>query len=250
MQKAIVTGHSKGLGEGIAAALLEQGIAVLGVSRGPAMQLTERFSGLLTESAVDLSDSTALSAWMAGAALHDFVQGAETILLVNNAGTVQPVGALQDQDPMDVLRAVTLNVAAPLALAAAVVEVRGDAECKILHISSGAGRSAYPGWSVYCATKAALDQHARAVALDGGAGGQGVRICSLAPGVIDTAMQEQIRATPSEHFPARARFVALHRDGQLSTAAQAASRIVDYLLADSFGSMPVDDLRGTPELRP
>ena len=241
MQKAIVTGHSKGLGEGIAAALLEQGIAVLGVSRGPAMQLTERFSGLLTESAVDLSDSTALSAWMAGAALHDSVQGAETILLVNNAGTVQPVGALQDQDPMDVLRAVTLNVAAPLALAAAVVEVRGDAECKILHISSGAGRSAYPGWSVYCATKAALDRHAEAVLLDGVAG---VRCVSLAPGVIDTGMQGEIRSATSEQFPMLEKFIAMKEEGALQSAEATGADIVRFLLADEFGSVAVADIRG------
>ena len=239
--KAIVTGHSKGLGEGIAAALLEQGIAVLGVSRGPGMQLTERRAALLTESAVDLSDSTALSAWLAGAALHDFVQGAATILLVNNAGTVQPVGALQDQDPMDVLRAVTLNVAAPLALAAAVVEVRGDAQCKILHISSGAGRSAYPGWSVYCATKAALDRHAEAVALDAS---EGVRCVSLAPGVIDTGMQGEIRSATAAQFPMLERFIALKEEGGLQSAHATGADIVTFLLGDGFGSVPVADIRG------
>jgi benzil reductase ((S)-benzoin forming) len=239
--KAIVTGHSKGLGEGIAAALLAQGIAVLGVSRGPAMQLTERFSGLLTESEVDLGDHASLSTWMAGSVLHDFVQGADTILLVNNAGTVQPVGALQDQDPLEVLRAVTLNVAAPLALAAAVVEVRGDAPCKILHISSGAGRSAYPGWSVYCATKAALDRHAEAVALDAS---EGVRCVSLAPGVIDTGMQGEIRSATSEQFPMLERFIALKEEGGLQSAEETGADIVRFLLADGFGTVPVADIRG------
>jgi benzil reductase ((S)-benzoin forming) len=238
--KAIVTGHSKGLGEGIAAALLAQGIAVLGVARGPAMQLTERFAGLLTESTMDFSDSTALSAWVGGAVLHDFVQDADTILLVNNAGTVQPVGALQDQDPLDVLRAVTLNVAAPLALAAAVVEVRGDADCRILHISSGAGRSAYPGWSVYCATKAALDRHAEAVALDAS---EGVRCVSLAPGVIDTGMQGEIRSATEEQFPMLARFIAMKDEGALQSAASTGADIVAFLLADGFGSVPVADIR-------
>lgn len=239
--KAIVTGHSKGLGEGIAAALLAQGIAVLGLSRRPAMQLTERFSGLLTESEVDLADHASLSAWMAGSVLHDFVQGADTILLVNNAGTVQPVGALQDQDPLEVLRAVTLNVAAPLALAAAVVEVRGDADCKILHISSGAGRSAYPGWSVYCATKAALDRHAEAVALDAS---EGVRCVSLAPGVIDTGMQGEIRSATSEQFPMLERFIALKEEGGLQSAEATGADIVAFLLADGFGTVPVADIRG------
>jgi benzil reductase ((S)-benzoin forming) len=239
--KAIVTGHSKGLGEGVAAALLAQGIAVLGVSRGPSLQLTEKFPGLLVESEADLSDHAALSAWLAGSAVHDFVQGAATILLVNNAGTVQPVGQLQDQDPLEVLRAVTLNVAAPLALAAAVVEVRGDADCRILHISSGAGRSAYPGWSVYCATKAALDRHAEAVVLDGA---QGVRCVSLAPGVIDTGMQGEIRSATPEQFPMLERFVAMKEEGALQSAEETGARIVAFLLADGFGEVPVSDIRG------
>lgn len=241
MQKAIVTGHSKGLGEGIAAALLAQGIPVLGIARGSAMQLSKAFPALLTEEEVDLSDSAALSAWLAGSAIHDFVQGADTILLVNNAGTVQPVGPLQDQDPMAVLRAVTLNVAAPLALAAAVVEVRGDALCKILHVSSGAGRSAYPGWSVYCATKAALDRHAEAVLLDGDAG---VRCVSLAPGVIDTGMQGEIRGATPEQFPLLARFIAMKEEGALQSAQETGEKIVAYLMADSFGGVAVADIRG------
>ena len=245
MIKAIVTGHTQGLGAAIAQALLARGIGVLGLARGTAPGMAAR------QQRLDLADSAALGAWLDSGHLQEFIAEAATLLLVNNAGSLQAVGPLHEQDPMAIARTVSVNVTAPLMLAAALgAAMAGKGGLRILHVSSGAARQAYPGWSVYCATKAALDQHARAVALDGGAGGQGVRICSLAPGVIDTAMQEQIRATPSEHFPARARFVALHRDGQLSTAAQAASRIVDYLLADSFGSMPVDDLRGTPELRP
>lgn len=241
MQKAIVTGHTKGLGAGIAAALLAQGIAVLGVARGPAQQLAARFPALLTEEAVDLSDSTALSAWLGGAALHDFVQGADTILLINNAGTVQPVGQLQDQDPLAVVRAVTLNVAAPLALAAAVVEVRGDIPCRILHISSGAGRSAIPGWSVYCATKAALDRHAEAVAQDGD---DTVRCVSLAPGVIDTEMQGEIRSATAAQFPMLERFIAMKEEGTLQSADATGADIVRFLLADGFGVLPVADIRG------
>lgn len=235
--KAIVTGHSKGLGEGIVNALMKQGIAVLGVSRGAA----PAGSPLLAQAEVDLSDAAALSAWIAGPELRDFVEGADTILLVNNAGTVQPVGPLAGQAPDDVLRAVTLNVAAPLALAAAVVAAKGDAACRILHISSGAGRSAYPGWSVYCATKAALDRHAEAVAQDGD---DKVRCVSLAPGVIDTGMQGEIRASSAESFPMLARFIALKEEGGLQSAEQTGESIVAYLLADAFGSKPVADIRG------
>ncbi|MGE5651882.1 MAG: SDR family NAD(P)-dependent oxidoreductase, partial [Bacillota bacterium] len=99
----------------------------------------------------------------------------------------------------------------------------------------------YPGWSVYCATKAALDHHARAVVLDKN---DALRICSLAPGVIDTGMQAEIRASSLEQFPLRERFDALKRDGALTAPDDGAARLVDYLLSDSFGRDPVADLRG------
>lgn len=239
--KAIVTGHTKGLGAGIAAELLARGVPVLGIARGQAASLAQAYSGLLTEVRLDLGDPRQLAAWLAGDDLHDFLEECPVVLLVNNAGTVQPVGALDVQDPAAVAMAVGLNVTSPLMLSAAVAKAQHPEECRILHVSSGAGRNAYPGWSIYCASKAALDHHARAVALDAR---PGVKICSLAPGVIDTGMQAEIRATPVERFPMRARFVDMKQHGQLRTAAECARDVVDYLLAPGFGNEPVDDLRG------
>jgi len=143
------------------------------------------------------------------------------------------------------VRAVSLNVAAPLALAAAFVQAAPQAERRILHISSGAGRSAYPGWSVYCATKAALDLHARAIQLDRdtNVGDTTVKACSLAPGVIDTDMQATIRTTPDADFPLRQRFVDMKETGTLISPEDCARALVDYLLAARFGAEPVDDLR-------
>ena len=238
--KAVLSGHTKGLGEAIATELLGRGIPVLGLARGRSDEPARHFGSLLAQVRLDLSDCAALAAWLAGPQLQAFLSGATTVLLVNNAGVVHPVGALAAQDPAAVMRAVSLNVTAPLMLSAAMVRAATDAQSRVVHISSGAGRSAYPGWSVYCATKAALDQHARAVALDAL---PGVRICSLAPGVIDTGMQAEIRATSAERFPMRQRFVELHRRGALTAPAECAARLVDYLLADRFGEEPVDDLR-------
>lgn len=238
--KAIVTGHTKGLGEAIASDLLTRDIPVLGLARTFSDAMQARCSGLLSQIEIDLADATALGNWLAGSALRHFLAGDNAILLINNAGVVQPVGTLLDQDPLAVARAVTLNIAAPMMLSAAVVALSQGAERRILHVSSGAGRNAYPGWSVYCATKAALDQHARAVALDAV---PGVRICSLAPGVIDTDMQAEIRATPPDRFPLRERFVELERAGELSPPQRTARAVVEYMLATGFGREPVDDLR-------
>lgn len=235
MKKAIVTGHTRGLGAAIAAELQGRGIAVLGLARGRA-----ELPGI-DQVELDMADPAALQAWLAGDALRGFLAGADEVLLVNNAGVVTPVGPLAAQAPGEVLRAVALNVAAPLALAAAFVQAAPQAGRRILHISSGAGRNAYPGWSVYCATKAALDHHARSVLMDGD---KRVRACSLAPGVIDTDMQATIRATPDAHFPMRERFVELKQTGTLVSPDECARAAVDYLLAPDFGSEPVDDLRG------
>ncbi|TFW35003.1 SDR family oxidoreductase [Massilia horti] len=238
--KAIVTGHTRGLGAAIAGELLGRGVPVLGLARGRADELAARYPGLLEQVELDLADSAQLAAWLGSGALAGYLGGEYQVALVNNAGVVSPIGPLSDHDPLAVMRAVVLNVAAPLALAAAVVRATPHAERRILHISSGAGRSAYPGWSVYCATKAALDQHARASALDGD---PAVRICSLAPGVIDTGMQAEIRATPEARFPMRERFVQMKALGALADAHVTAGIIIDYLLDASFGEQPVDDLR-------
>ncbi|HQN12780.1 MAG TPA: SDR family oxidoreductase [Quisquiliibacterium sp.] len=241
MIKAIVTGHSRGLGAAIAAGLLARGIAVLGLARARHPDLAGTRPELFDQVALDLSDTQAVTQWLGSGALDAWLADAGTVLLVNNAGVVQPIGPLPLQDVTTIGTAVALNVAAPLMLAAATAARRRQgADCRILHVSSGAGRHVFPGWSVYCATKAALDHHARAVVLDNT---PGVRICSLAPGVIDTDMQAEIRATGLERFPVRERFDAMKREGALASAEDCAARIVDHLLSDAFGTVPVADLR-------
>ena len=234
MKKVIVTGHTRGLGAAIAAELKARGLAVLGLARG-----RSALDGI-EQAEVDMADPAALQAWLAGPTLRDFLAGADAVYLVNNAGVVTPVGPLAAQEPAAVLQAVMLNVGAPLTLAAAFVQAAPESTRRILHVSSGAGRNAYPGWAVYCATKAALDQHARAVQLDGD---PQVLAVSLAPGVIDTDMQAAIRATPDANFPLRERFVELKDTGGLTSPEDCARNLADYLLAPGFGREAVDDLR-------
>lgn len=238
--RAIVTGHSRGLGAGIAAALLARGVPVLGIARGANPALASRFSRELEEEQVDLSRDEAAGKWLKSGRLERFLERTSTAILVNNAGLLQPIGPLQSQDPADVWRATSVNVGAALALSAAFVQATEHCDDRrILHISSGAGRKAYAGWSVYCATKAALDHHARAVDLDRT---PKLRICSLAPGVIDTEMQAEIRASTVERFPEKERFVALKREGSLRSPDRVGRLTVDFLLDRSFGTDAIAEL--------
>ena len=66
---------------------------------------------------------------------------------------------------------------------------------RVVNISSGAASSPYAGWSVYCASKAGLDHFTRCVGLEQRGQAFPVTCIALAPGVIDTGMQEVIRAS-------------------------------------------------------
>jgi len=238
--RAIVTGHTRGLGAAIATQLLQRDIAVLGLSRSRDPELAARFPQRFRDTALDLADTTAVAVWLAGSALREFVADAGCVLLFNNAGVVEPIGPLETQDVTAVARAVNLNVAAPMMFASALAALDTDAERRIVHVSSGAARNAYAGWSVYCATKAALDHHARAVALDAN---DRLRIGSVAPGVVDTGMQATIRSTSEARFPQRERFEQLKQNNQLTSPEAAGLKLVDYALSDAFGTQPVTDVR-------
>lgn len=244
----VVTGHSRGLGAALARCALAQGAAVLGLSRQVLAGGLPRAHGQFTETQLDLADPIALQDWLATGALAAWLTGARQAVLVNNAGTVMPMGAAgglaaqgNGQGPHALAQAVALNVTAPLMLTDAFVAATAQcADRRVVHVSSGAGRSAYPGWSTYCATKAALDMHARATQLDTVAG---LRVASVAPGVIDTDMQADIRSSRLADFPMQARFVAMKHEGQLADAADVGTRLLAYVLSDAFGRDPTPDLR-------
>jgi benzil reductase ((S)-benzoin forming) len=238
--RAIVTGHSRGLGAAIADQLLSRDIAVLGIARHQRPDLADRYGDRLQEVELDLSDVGAVTLWLETRTFAGFLAGSHTALLINNAGLLQPIGPLQSQDVGDVGRAGSVNVTAALMLSATFAQATSPkVDRRILHVSSAAGHKAYRGWAIYCASKAALDHHARAVALDET---PGLRICSVAPGLIDTDMQTEIRASSLDDFPDRPRFDEFKERGQLRPPREVAARLVDYLLSARFGSKPVVDL--------
>ncbi|GAA6181211.1 MULTISPECIES: SDR family NAD(P)-dependent oxidoreductase [unclassified Shimia] len=237
MKKAIVTGHSKGLGAGLVAPLIAAGFEVLGVSRSALGTTDDK----LAEVALDLADVEAVSAFANGELVAAFLAGATEAVLINNAGIVDPVAPIGRQDPALVARAISVNITGPLLLSNAFVgATQGAADRRLAHISSGAGRNPYTGWSVYCATKAALDHHARAMNEDGV---DGLKVESIAPGVIDTGMQETIRATPAENFAILDQFKAMKEEGALAQAQDTADKICAHILGASFGQEIITDVR-------
>lgn len=239
--KAIITGHSRGLGAAMAENLLERQIGVLGLSRSLNESLQERYTDLLQQRSIDMTVPANLVAWLESDELSGFLAEDEQVMLINNAGIVDPIGPAGSLDHDTITRAVGLNVTAPLLLADAfIAATNGRAERRIMHVSSGAGRNAYAGWSIYCATKAALDHHAATVKQDEC---PNLRIASVAPGVIDTEMQTTIRSTPAERFVNRDTFVQLKETGALASPEQRGREMVDFLMAEGFGQNAIADIR-------
>ena len=235
----IITGHSQGLGAALAEQWLSKGARVVGISRGSNAELRAQYPERLIEVSLDLMDTDALCQWLKNdAAWGEWCEEQRVLWLFNNAGTVSPSLLLGNQGGEAVAKAVALNVQAPLILSDAVAALRSPSlGCNIVHISSGAAHKPYPGWSVYGACKAALDQHAR----NANAERNGVDVVSIAPGVVDTAMQAHLRS--SKDFPNQERFIDLHSQKQLQSPSETAALIVQYCLGERFGKQPVVDLR-------
>ncbi|MDC7698200.1 SDR family NAD(P)-dependent oxidoreductase [Vogesella indigofera] len=240
MNGYVVTGASRGLGAALTAQLLRDGGRVVAVARD--CSALPEHPQLITLDA-DLADSSLLPLLLerALAALGD----CDSLTLINNAGTVQPIAQVGAYPPGAAEQAIALNLTAPLLLCDAFVahSAGHGGVRRVLNISSGAAANPYPGWSVYCASKAGVDHFTRTLAAEQQGAAKPLLAVSLYPGVIDTSMQGEIRAADPAQFPHKPRFDALKADGQLTSPAAAAAAIVTYLHSAAFGSVPVLDIR-------
>jgi benzil reductase ((S)-benzoin forming) len=244
----IVTGASRGMGAAIAEQLLQPEHAVLCISRRTHPTLTALAAArgaTLWQWTRDLAEAAPvadeLAAWLAALPPDAHAE----VNLINNAALLSRIGPVDEDDPAAMLRALRVGLEAPLLLSAAFVRATAawPGRRRILNISSGLGRRAMAGSAVYCAVKAGLDHLSRAMALDEAGRPNGVRIVSLAPGVIDTDMQVQLRSADDRGFPDKPRFVALQTQGQLSSPAEAARRVIEFLRRPDFGDTVIADVR-------
>ena len=239
---SIVTGASRGLGRAVAEQLLARGHQLVSISRQPPEGL---HSPLLQHWSADLADARAVAARLNDWLVERGPDAFDALHLINNAGVISRLAPLGDITSTDLANAVRVGLEAPMLLSAAFLRAtRGWPQPrKVVLVSSGLGRRAMAGSASYCAAKAGLDHLARALALEESARPDGARIVSLAPGVIDTDMQVQLRSADPASFPERQRFIGLQAAGQLDSPAQAAARLLAYLDRADFGSNPVADVR-------
>ncbi len=234
----VVTGASRGLGAAMVRQLLGQGHHVVAAARGPAPDQAVG-PGRLDWTRLDLADGAAARGWVMRA-----LEGCprpERAALILNAGAVQPVVPVPALQPDALDAHMRLNLVSPMLTAAGFLDATAgwSVPRRILAISSGAARRGIAHWSAYCASKAGLDGFVRALNAEQ-ADRSDVKAVSLAPGVIDTAMQAVIRDVDA---PERDRFRTLHEEGRLTSPDDAAMAILAYLDRNDFGAVEIDDIR-------
>lgn len=220
---AFVTGVSSGIGEALAKKLLSLNYRVNGIGRSCTIEHANfSFQNL------DLSNTNAVKNFE----FEPNVVG--EVLLVNNAGIVGEIGPIGDIKSNAIEEIIATNVTAPLILCNKFIQTYLHQKLKlhIINISSGAGKRAIDGWATYCSSKAALDlfsctiqEEMLARKIDG------VFVHAVAPGVVDTKMQGQIRSASPQKFFASQRFHDLKNNNELAspeTVAESLVKLIKY----------------------
>lgn len=204
----VITGASRGIGAAAARVFAAAGakVALLARSEGEIDALAAEIGPAALALRCDVADWASVQQ-----AVATVVQRFGRLdVLVNNAGTIDPIARLADVDPAAWGRAVDVNLKGVFhGLRAAIPVMRAQGVGTIITVSSGAARAALEGWSSYCAGKAGALMLTQAAHLEEGP--HGIRVLGLSPGTVATEMQVKIKASginpvsqldPAVHIPA------------------------------------------------
>ena len=242
MRKFFITGSSKGLGQAITELLLEEpDVNVTGLSRTNSLEHA-RFTHL----PIDLGEVDNLPGIVDGFFRDN--SSFEEVVLINNAGYLGDIQYMGDLDHEEFIKVLNVNITAPAILMNAFIRNFKDSVGKkvIINIGSGAGRHPYDGWSAYCSSKSAVDMITEVADMENSIRGNDFRIVSLAPGPVDTDMQDIVRSTPVENFSQINKFIELKESGKLPSVQKTARKILTFIdRIDEFEGS-VQDIRKIP----
>lgn len=244
----VLTGASRGMGLAMAKQLVAGHHHLICISRNTnaALEASARqHNAPLEQWSLDLADgalaSERLRDWFASCDRSQFV----SVTLINNAALLPKISPLRDATSADIAITLRVGLESVMQLTAAFLGATQSWQCarKVLNISSGNGRRAMASQSIYSAVKAGMDHYTRCVAEEEKLVPNGAKLCSLAPGIIDTDMQTHLRDTDPAKFPAHQAFVEYKRDGHLLTPEAGAARVLAFLAREDFGVNAIADVR-------
>ncbi len=213
---ALVTGGRSGIGRAIAERLRDDGATVVTAQRGS----DPDFDGI----AADLADP----AEPARVVAEVIARTGRLDVLVNNAGMMQEAG-IEAMSLEDWQRSLQLNLTAPFLLIQAALPHLRAASGSIVNIGSIEGLGANPLHAAYCAAKAGLHGLTRAVAVDHGP--EGIRCNAVAPGWIDTELNQAFIEGQPDPDAFRRDIGRIHPAGRTGSPQEVAA-LVAFLASD------------------
>ncbi|MFP4113856.1 MAG: SDR family NAD(P)-dependent oxidoreductase [Spirochaetota bacterium] len=237
MKHVIITGASRGLGAALTRALLEPEYSLFCVSRSLNDELIAESSAAGVELhwiQADLAETLSIDPFMSSIAERIDVEGSESIVLINNAGVLTPLGLIGSGDAGAIEHAVQVNLIAPMVLTHSFIRHFHAVRLPrtVINVSSGAGTSPMRGLSTYSTTKAGLNLFTRAAAAEHGTndGPAPLRFFAVSPGTVDTEMQDRLRSAGTSVLPEHDTYVSWKESGSLADpmdAARAVLRLID-----------------------
>jgi benzil reductase ((S)-benzoin forming) len=232
----LITGCSSGLGFGLASHYLDEGHKVFGISRNPNDELNRK-SGFHFLSQ-DLSDFEGLRS-----NIPEFLKKESMLdLVILNAGILNEIKDLKDTRIEEIRQVMDVNVWANKVLIDALFETL-DSVHQIVAISSGAAVSGSRGWNAYSLSKACLNMLIDLYAKEHSQ----THFCALAPGLIETGMQDYLNALPEEYeqkFPLVKKLKEARGTENMPRPAEAAKIVTDSIQkVASFESGSFLDIR-------
>jgi NAD(P)-dependent dehydrogenase (short-subunit alcohol dehydrogenase family) len=190
---ALVTGAASGIGRGTAVALAAEGatLAITDIDVEGLAGTAELIRTAGGRAVTHVHDVTSESRWQEIlAAVRDELGGLR--ILVNNAG-IGIGGSIFEMSYADWSRQQAINVDGVFfGLKHGIPLIAASGGGSVINISSVAGLRGAPGLAGYCATKGAVRLLTKAVALECAQAGMNVRVNSVHPGIIDTAIWQKI----------------------------------------------------------
>ncbi len=206
MNVFIITGTSRGIGEALAAQLLDDSHHICCISRAvndKLINLAKEKNNRLSYHSFDLNHITAMDELFAE--LMDTIQQLpelHAIYLINNAGMLSPIAPIEHIDATGIAENVTVNLLAPMVMTSCFIRhtLALPIDKRIMNISSGSAKYLLPSQSCYSTSKAALDSFTKSVSLEQMNKPHPVKVASVYPGMIDTQMQAEIRSASRKAF--------------------------------------------------
>jgi benzil reductase ((S)-benzoin forming) len=217
-----ITGTSRGIGKSLAELLLkDENNFITGISRTNSLKHAN-----YRHVTLDLSDTGKVEKF--NFPRHE---NAAKIVLVNNSGYIGEVKRAGNHEDKMLTDVYNVNLTAPSVLINKFIKIYKDSPAKkiILNVSSGAGAFPIDALSAYCASKAGLDMFSRVVADELRVTKSDFSIVSVAPGVVDTVMQKEIREADENEFSRKADFMGYKEKNQLTGTECAAGKYIEIL---------------------